>query len=397
MTDIRSIQIFTKLPIKSTRLAPSVQTLIIMACLIITVIPSSSFAQNDPASTETTPESVQEIQGEMAQKQTIKRQTLAEIQANRKALLASEYPSEAIKHIGAGDASFIGLYEKDKTGNPYGAVLIVHGEGQTADFPHTISAIRHELPQHGWTSLSITLPEQAKPAVPPRPITIITTTEKEKTDPPINEQDNNQADQAQTQTPDKNMDSNNNDAETPERVEKEKLELKTPEDVEAIALARITAAISFLNDEGQFNIVIAAHGTSALRVMSYLAEASATPPSAMNKNVNKNTKIKIQRPIRAMVFLNARNHILGIDNPLTHFLNMADLPVLDIYFDEHHLDDLEAAARKKAAKNHNMTAYFSVKLLAPSNTIFEDENRFTRRVKGFLLQHARGVEIESKR
>ena len=325
---------------------------------------------------------------------SVVRQTLSNIQANRQALLESKYPADSIKKIGSDGNKFIGLYEKDKTGNPYGAILIVHGEGQNADWPHTISAIRQELPEHGWTSLSITLPEPAKPIVPARPTPQPPAQKPTKQDASESEAE---AGEPSTQEEVENNDTNTMASQEtkPETTNKplETLDIKSAEEIEALALERLKEAVSFLNNEGQFNIVVAAHGTAALRAMNYLASESTVIPGTKNKN----GKSKVQRPLRAMVFLNARNSLLGIEASLSELLDMQDFSVLDIYFDEHYLDNIEAQARKKAAKSNNMNTYFLVKLLTPTHHIFDDENRFTRRVRGFLDQHARGVEVESKR
>lgn len=333
----------------------------------------------------------------------IMRQTLSNIQVNRQALLESKYPVETVKRIGSEGNTFIGLYEKDKTGNPYGAILIVHGEGQNADWPHTIGRIRQELPEHGWTSLSITLPEPAKPLVPSRPTPEPVTSESVTPENSTSEQE--MSTDSASQEPIANNDENTKTTQEPETETEteaeaetemaykpqEKLEIKSAEEIEALALERLKEAISFLNSEGQFNIVVAAHGTAALRTMYYIDDASTVSKGT------KNNKPKVQRPVRAMVFLNARNTLLGLETSLTKLLDMQDFPILDIYFDEHYLDNIEAQARKKIAKSHNMSAYFLVKLLEPTQSIFDDENRFTRRVRGFLDQHARGVEVESNR
>ena len=323
----------------------------------------------------------------------VMRQTLSNIQANRQALLESQYPADALIKLGSEGNMFIGLYEKDKTGKPYGAMLIVHGEGQNADWPHTISTIRQELPEHGWTSLSITLPEPAKPLVPARPTPQPkpATPKPAETDSPESEMvDDQPSPQEATSNNDANtMTNQETEPETPSKPP-EKLDIKSAEEVEALALERLKEAVSFLNSEGQYNIVVATHGTAALRTVSYLTEASTLSPDVKDQDGNP----KIQRPLRAAIFLNARNSLLGIETSLTELLDMQDFPILDIYFDEHYLDNIEAQARKKAAKGNNMSAYFLVKLLKPTHNIFDDQNRFTRRVRGFLDQNARGVEVE---
>ena len=53
---------------------------------------------------------------------------------------------------------FLGIYTEDQTGAAKGGVIILHGIGVHPDWPDVISPLRSELPEHGWTTLSIQMP-----------------------------------------------------------------------------------------------------------------------------------------------------------------------------------------------------------------------------------------------
>ena len=48
-------------------------------------------------------------------------------------------------------------------------MVIVPGDGESADWPQVVSPLRHKLPNAGWSTLSLTLPDPQAPSLPPRP------------------------------------------------------------------------------------------------------------------------------------------------------------------------------------------------------------------------------------
>lgn len=80
-----------------------------------------------------------------------------------KVLIESVNKSE-IKWLKTPNEKFIALYSDEFTGTPRGAVIILHSMGGHADWPDVISPLRHSLPRHGWSTLSIQLPAFEKGA-----------------------------------------------------------------------------------------------------------------------------------------------------------------------------------------------------------------------------------------
>lgn len=65
---------------------------------------------------------------------------------------------EAIK-LKAGDTEFTGLYRESSGRRTFGAVVVLHGRDATPNDLQIIDLVRRRLPERGWASLSLTLPE----------------------------------------------------------------------------------------------------------------------------------------------------------------------------------------------------------------------------------------------
>ena len=64
--------------------------------------------------------------------------------------------------------SFLGLYQSANNPNPTGGVIILHHDRTSPDWPYLIHALRTNLPDQGWKTLSIAVPEEPKPVLPTR-------------------------------------------------------------------------------------------------------------------------------------------------------------------------------------------------------------------------------------
>lgn len=56
------------------------------------------------------------------------------------------------------DEKFFAIYTPASNGPAKGAVLIMHGQGRHPDWPEVISPLRRQLPERGWTTLSLQMP-----------------------------------------------------------------------------------------------------------------------------------------------------------------------------------------------------------------------------------------------
>lgn len=327
-----------------------------------------------------------ETQVQDSEKQTISvpRQDAESIYENQRLTLEQQYPKNDILQLSANGENFIGLWEQDKSGTPVGTVLILHGEGQTANWPHTIDALRANLTHHGWSTLSVSLND---PITAPHPNRLfVAKTDAQKANEPeentsTQETEQKQPDKPQGQSMISNPLMGNNEPKY------------SPEELESRMQNRIKAAVSHLNDEGQFNIVIVSHGSSAQRTAEYI---QSLPENAPSTKPRQRAARQANRTVRAIIFINARNKANETQTSLVDLLSMEETPILDLYSDMHFLDRLESKDRLKAARNNGMKKYMQVKFLPPTTNVFNDENRVTRRVRGFLSKHAKGVEIGSK-
>jgi len=116
---------------------------------------------------------------------------------------------------------FLGIYTENDTDVAKGAVLILHGSGVHPNWSDVVQPLRSELPNHGWTTLSIQMPILA------------------------------------------------NDAKYSEYAP---LIKEVP--------ARINAAIDYLNSKFYKNIVIVAHSLGSTMANSYLSQQNTKPVRA---------------------------------------------------------------------------------------------------------------------
>lgn len=331
--------------------------------------------------------------------------------------LEQSYPQEQVIELSVLDDQFLSLWKEETRGQPLGTVLIIHGEGQTASWPHTIGALRQDLPLRGWSTLSISLEDPANQSIPERQtldqITQGNSSENSSEKKP--EDSNEDSPENMTMKENSNDEMNNknegdinegdlndkslneqglNDENLKEKPNNDNLMKKTL-DLEEKSIARINAAVKHLQSQGQYNIVIAAHGFAVQRALQYIEQTGTDRPESTqaNQNIINNSDIELERNIRAMIFLNARNRLRKEQTSITSMFNLGDMPIMDIYFNLHFLDEADGIERKREAKNKQLKNYFQQRLIAPSTTVFDKENRVTRRIRGFLKNYAQGVKL----
>ena len=102
------------------------------------------------------------------------------------AALERQLPVHEQQQLQAPNDSFLALWKPANSSAPEGAVIIVPGAGETADWPLTVGPLRNKLPDANWASLSLSLPDmqseasQAREAEPEKPPTAIATDSSSK-------------------------------------------------------------------------------------------------------------------------------------------------------------------------------------------------------------------------
>ncbi len=324
-------------------------------CYLILVLLDTNltYAQTDTAVTpeerainKQSDSSSEEAKGTNAPSERVK--TAPNTLAIRMAQLKSQYPKEDYLSLQANNEPFTALWKKDQSGEALGAVLIVPSDGQTANWPNTIDVLRNELPQDGWSTLSIDI-ESRRSTLP----------------------------------------SKSRNSASPET---KKTEDTTKDDIN---IARIESAISFLHEQGQYNIVLAGYGYSTSRILNYASRKDAL---GMNRTIKSRQRANLKRPVRALILISPFSY--GGERLSTQLNQFPykNMPILDIIFGSHYLDTFDSKERVSAARSSRFKHYVQSKSVEPtgSGRLFGQENRLSRRIRGFLDTYAKGVEIERR-
>jgi len=223
---------------------------------------------------------------------------------------------------------FFALTMEQERATPEGGLLILHDAGQTPDWPFLLQQSRTYLPVVGWTTLSIPLPTPQRDATAWQPLAT--------------------------------------DA-APESVE------ETDEQWQERVLARIASGIKQLNEQGNFNIAILGYGDGAYWAGRYLAERMA--PEEANGYALILWQVPLYRP------------------EVANYIGQLTIPILDLYMGNTVALGRAARKRKAAAARAKHPDYLQIHDAERQSFYAAPAiNRSTRRVWGWLRNHAAGDE-----
>ena len=183
--------------------------------------------------------------------------------------LERKIPAQEQQQLQAGTDKFLALWKPANTAEPKGAVIIIPGAGETADWPQAIGPLRRQLPDAQWSSLSITLPDLQSDAIAPR---IVEVAPAPKT-PDTGSKDSTTAVPIEQAA--------GGEAEVADKVIAETSEEQVKADAERI-FARLDAAVAYAEQQNARSIVVLGHGTGAYWAARYLSERQ---PSQVQKFV----------------------------------------------------------------------------------------------------------------
>ncbi|MDP3815327.1 alpha/beta hydrolase family protein [Pseudomonas sp.] len=267
------------------------------------------------------------------------------------------------QQLKAADASFLALWLPANVGEPSGAVILIPGDDGNADSALSVGPLRRKLPDAGWHSLSLSLPDPSGDAPParsteiaaePAPVSVDTAeaSAEEKpaetaAQPASAAEPQAAADAATTPAP--------APAATPEELQKAHAER---------VLARIGSAIAFAEQQQAKTIVLLGHGSGAYWAARYLAERK--PASIHN------------------LLLVAPTLPAGYTPPLDELIPALQLATGDFYYKDLPADRRAALQRSQASKRQKHPAYIQVAMKAlPGNREAEQEQLY-RRIRGWL-------------
>lgn len=245
------------------------------------------------------------------------------------------------QQLQAGDQTFLALWLPANVGEPSGAVILLPGDDETADWPQSVGPIRRKLPDAGWHTLSLTLPGP--------PNSVPTTRSEPETEPAPDET------AAETsQAPAEATETTASDTQIDEQRQAQAEQI----------FARVDAAIAFAQQQQAKTIVLLGHGSGAYWAARYLSERKP----AQVKNL----------------LLVAAKLPEGYTAALDELIPQLQLATGDFYYKDQAADRQAALKRSQASKRQKHPAYIQIAMKAlPGNPEVQQE-QLNRRIRGWL-------------
>ena len=269
----------------------------------------------------------------------------------------------------AGQDSFLALWKPANSSEPSGAVIIVPGAGENADWPVTVGPLRRKLPDANWASLSLSLPDMQSTASQPRPV------EQEK--PPAEPAPNSSSkDASTTAKPIEQAASAGTDSTATPLQTSESFKAMSTADAARI-YARIDAALAFAQQQNMRTVVLLGNGTGAYWAARYISERK--PPQI------------------AKLILVAAATPDQVKPELSQLTPNLTVGLLDVFYKDTVLARKSALQRLQASKRANRQNVVQVGLIAMPGNREAEQEQLMRRVRGWLSPQPAANESHAAR
>lgn len=277
--------------------------------------------------------------------------------------LLRQLPDKEFISLKAGTDDFAALWRPANVGEPRGVIILLPGEGESADWPRGIGPLRRGLPDHGWHTLSLSLPDWPGPALP-----AVANTSEGAAEPPVEDPAAETEQFAENPVPSEAGYLPEETAAIPSELVSD--DTKTEETVAPAAphadqiTERIEAALAFARSKQPAAIVFLGQGTGGYWAARYLQQ-------------------RAPGDVRQLVVVRPRQPE-GQDEPLEQLIPALKLATGDFYY-KHGRGDLAAAReRLNASRRMQHPAYRQVGLPKPTGGSQADQEQLLRRIRGWL-------------
>lgn len=319
-----------------------------------------------------------------------------------------------VVNLVAADTPFHGLFLQETAGKPQGGVLILHDNQQHGHWPTVTGPLREYLPNYGWATLTVELPDQPDTALPARPVygSQASAETDQSAEPPQDTEPAQTDDDTEATTPvSENRDSTGIAASGKTEPENEQpladnepalprltglpgitnnqpdttTTTQPPSQTAQQAYQqqmrlRLAAGIEYLNSRGQFNLVVIANGNSASWAVDYLNNQQQQR-LANNEDLRGLALILID-PIQ-----NTENQLY-----LEQQLQQLEIPVLDLITNLNNLNPADNKHRAGVMKHRQRNRYRQIYVAGPDLSS-QQHQALKRRVRGWLKTNAAGTEL----
>lgn len=282
------------------------------------------------------------------------------------ASLRRQLPADEFVSLKAGADDFVALWRPANVGAPKGLVILVPGEGESADWPRGIGPLRRGLPDHGWHTLSLSLPDSRR--------LILADIPAESTERPTERADAEGEAAAADEVPSEAgylpeqtaapagepaLDGTETDTDAQPAAPAQP-ELRHEEQV----AQRIQAAVDFARGRQPAAIVLLGQGTGGYWAARYLQQS--TPPD-----------------VRHLLVIQPRQPD-DQDEPLGRLLPSLNIPTGDLFYKDDASQRSAARERLDASRRNRHPAYRQIGLQPLNGDTETQQEQLLRRARGWL-------------
>lgn len=211
---------------------------------------------------------------------------VSELKTHEVVWLDVEYPAPEGSSQGSSTAQVLALQQAAHKAQQHGAVLLLPGKEQHADWPELISPMRKTLPEAGWYTLSVSLPAYSEGEIPKRQLpakkidsVILNDALRQALTKPASRQSKEETDNTKVEAAVEDTDV----AEEPATINEDESNDKPvdidlgekDENIKAVpyedkAMVHLEAGMRHLQQQGYQNIVLLAYRSSANLALGYI-------------------------------------------------------------------------------------------------------------------------------
>lgn len=317
-------------------------------CIALCLLPSApGWAEDKPAAAP----------AETAAPAEPKRPAVEERSQAEASGLIQHLPDRQQQTLQAGDESFLALWLPANAPQAEGVVIIVPGDGESPDWPKAVGPLRHKLPDAGWQTLSLSLPDRMDSLAQTRPVDAVASDDKEKS---------KEAAKADAPAP---------SGDTPSASEAAPAQDPAIERRKAYSdrvMARIQAGVDFALQGKPKSIILLGHGTGAYWAARYLAEREPT-------DIRNLLLVAAQMPNE-------------FRPPLEDMVPRLALATGDFFYRDRDTDRKAAQLRLQASKRETGKTYVQIGMNALPGDPVSEQDQLYRRVRGWLSLHIKQAE-----
>jgi pimeloyl-ACP methyl ester carboxylesterase len=319
------------------RLIPSLTaTSILLLALLATPLLAQQSAPDETRDEEPNPASEELLRPPLAER--------SEVEAKA---LEQRLQSKEQQHLQTADERFLALWLPANVGEPSGVVILLPGNGGNPDSAQSLGPLRRKLPNAGWHSLSLSLPDPSSDMPAPR------SSEPAAEPAPVSDEDaqDEEQDSAEEPAPAPAPDTPAT-AQEPQKAHAERV------------LARIESAIAFAAEQQAKSIVLLGHGSGAYWAARYLAERQ--PAEVRN------------------LLVVAASVPAGYSPALDELIPQLQLATGDFYYKDQLPDRQAASRRMQASKRQKHPSYIQIAMKALPGNLEAEQEQLYRRIRGWL-------------